>query len=137
MVLPDREHVCGWAAILAELNRDDTRVDKEVKVEALAPIEEEKPVGPADSRGLAGTCDEGGRGGGLGEANRTALEADFRTAVPVTGGSIAGGERRDERALEDIDGGYRIVRVEKRSSEEGNGLLDGLSENRRHGECDR
>ena len=90
--LPDREHVGGWAAILAELNRDDARVDKDVKVEALASVEEEKPIGPVDGGSLAGACDEGWRGSSRGEANSAALEADFRMAVPVTGDSVASGE---------------------------------------------
>jgi len=90
--LPDGEHVGGWAAILAELNGDDTRVDKNVKVEAFACVEEEKPAGPVNAGSLAGAGDKGGRGSSRGEANRAALEADFRAAVPVTGDSIAGGE---------------------------------------------
>jgi hypothetical protein len=51
----------------------------------------------------------------------------------VTSDSIASGEGRDERALEDIDGVDRVDGVEKRRGKEGDSLLDGLSENGRHG----
>jgi hypothetical protein len=60
--LPDREHLGGWAAILAELNRDNARVDKDIEIETLASVEEEEPVGPDDGRSFAGAGDEGGRG---------------------------------------------------------------------------
>jgi len=136
LVLPDGEHVGGWAAVLAELNRDNARVDKDIKVEAFAAVEEEEPVGPVDACGLTSTGDEGRRGGSRGEANGTTLEANFRTAIPVTGDSVASGEGAGERALEDIDGVDRVGRFEKRGRKESDGLLDGLSENGRHGECD-
>jgi hypothetical protein len=134
--LPDGEHVGGWAAVLAELDRDDTRVNEEVDVEALAAVEEVEPVRPVDACGLTGTRDEGRRGGRCGEANSASLEADFGMAVPVTGGSIASGEGRDEGALEDINGVDRAGRVEERGGEERDGLLDGLGESGRHGGCD-
>jgi hypothetical protein len=133
--LPDREHVGGGAAIFAELDRDNTRVDKNVEIKAFASVEEEEPVGPIDGGGLAGMGDEGRRGGGLGEANSTTLEADFRPGVPVTGGSVASGERGDERALEDVDGVDGAGRVEERGCKESDSLLDGLGESGRHGEC--
>lgn len=134
MELPDREHLGGWAAILAELDRDKTRVDKNVKIETFASVKEEEPVSPVDGAGLAGTCDEGGRWGGWGEANSATLKANLGTSVPVTGCGIASGKRTSERALDEI---YRVDwvgRVEERGRKEGNSMLDGLGENRRHGE---
>lgn len=133
MELPDGEHLSGWAAILAELNGDNTRVDEKVEIEALASVEEEEPIGPVDGSGLAGTGDESGRGGGWREANSATLIADLRTCFPMTGDGVAGGEGTDERALDEIDGVDRIGRVEERCSKESNSLLDGLGENGRHG----
>ena len=133
MELPDREHLGGWAAILAELNRDNARVDKDIEVEALASVEEEEPVGPDDGRGFAGAGDKGGRRGGRGEANGATLEGYLGMAIPVTSDSIASGEGRDQRALEDIDRVDRVDGVEKRRGKEGDSLLDGLSEDGRHG----
>jgi len=132
--LPDREHLGGWAAILAELDGDDTRVDKNVKIEAFASVKEEEPISPVDGAGLAGTCDEGGRGGGWGEANSTTLKANLGTSVPVTGCGIASGKGACERALDEIYRADWVGRVEERGRKESNGMLDGLGENRRHGE---
>jgi hypothetical protein len=133
--LPDGEHLGGWAAILAELDGDNTRVDKNVKIEAFASVKEEEPVSPVDGAGLAGTCDESGRWGGRGEADSATLKANLGTSVPVTGSGIASGKRTSERALDEI---YRVDwvgRVEERGRKESNSMLDGLGENRRHGEC--
>jgi hypothetical protein len=130
---PDSEHLGGWAAILAELDGDNTRVNKNVKIETFAAVEEEEPVGPADAPGLTGAGDEGRRGCGWGEANSATLEANLGTSVPVTGGGIASGEGAGERALDEIDRADWIGRVEERGRKESNGLLDGLGENGRHG----
>jgi hypothetical protein len=131
--LPDREHLGGWATILAELNGDNARVNKNVEIEAFTSVEEEEPVSPIDAAGLAGTSDEGGRRGGWGEANSATLKADLRTTVPVTGDGIASGQGTDEGALDEIDRVDRVGRVEERGSKESNSLLDGLGENGRHG----
>jgi len=131
---PDREHLGGWAAILAELDGDNTGVDENVKIEAFAPIEEEEPIGPVDASSLAGAGDEGRRGGGWGEANSATLKANLRTRVPVAGDGIASGEGTGQRALDEIDRVDWVGRVEERSCKESNSLLDGLGENGRHGE---
>ena len=134
MELPDREHLGGWAAILAELDRDKTRVDKNVKIEAFASVKEVEPVSPVDGTGLAGAGDEGGRGGGWREADSATLKANLGTSVPVTGCGIASSKRTCERALDEI---YRVDwvgRVEERGRKESNSMLNGLGENRRHGE---
>lgn len=103
MELPDGEHLGGWAAILAELDGDNTRVDKNIKIEAFAPVKEEEPVGPADATSLASAGDEGRRGGGWGEADSATLKANLGTSVPVTGRGIASGEGAGQRALDEID----------------------------------
>jgi len=132
--LPDREHLGGWAAILAELDGDNTRVDENVKIEAFASIEEEEPVGPVDGASVASAGDEGGRGCGWGEANSATLKANLGTRVPVTSCGIASGEGTSERALDEIDGVDWVGRVEERGRKESNSMLDGLGENRGHGE---
>ncbi len=134
MELPDREHLGGWAAILAELDGDNTRVDENVKIEAFASVEEEEPVGPVDGPSVAGAGNEGGRGSGWGEANSATLKANLGTSVPVTSCGIASGEGTSERALDEIDRVDWVGRVEERGRKESNSMLDGLGENRRHGE---